>query len=473
MADSELAFAPATEMRRLIAQKQVSPVEAAEMYLSRIDELDPQLNAYLTVTRDEALRSAKAAEEAVMRGDSLGPLHGVPISIKDLEMSKGIRTTGGSLVYKDRIPDEDSIVVERVRKSGAIILGKTNTPEFGLLGSTENRLGDHCRNPWNTERTTGGSSGGAGASVVAGLCSLATGSDGGGSIRIPSSFCGVYGIKPTQGRVARYSGASAPALPNQFSQSGPMTRTVRDSALLLQVLAGHDPRDASSLRDTPPDFLAAADKGVDGLRIGWSSDFGYAVVDPQVVEVSSRAAHVFDELGCTLEEAVLTLDEPFDAFWSIFCANATVNYGRIFEERADDLTYYVRDCLEYGAKVTGGEYALALGQIDRLKSRIADLFERYDLVLSPTMAVDAFEVGQPPTEIGGKAVDSFWGFTPFTPLINMVGHPAASVPCGFSSDGLPIGLHIIGRKGDEATVIAASAAFEEARSWIQERPPVS
>ncbi|MCH8186905.1 MAG: amidase, partial [Chloroflexi bacterium] len=265
--DENLAFAPASELRSLIANKQVSPVELTELYFERIDRLDPKLNAYLTLTRDEAMESARAAEQAVVRGDELGPLHGLPISIKDLEMTKGIRTTGGSLAFKDRVPAEDSIVVERVRKAGAVVLGKTNTPEFGLLGETRNRLGDDCRNPWNVERTSGGSSGGAGAAVVSGLCSLATGSDGGGSVRIPASFCGVYGIKPTQGRVPRYSGTSAPIVANQTSQSGPMSRTVEDSALLLQVLAGHDSRDPTSLRDSPPDFVAALDRDIRGLRI--------------------------------------------------------------------------------------------------------------------------------------------------------------------------------------------------------------
>ena len=252
MTDRDLAFAPASEHLSLIAGKHVSPVELTQLYLDRIEDLDGRLSSYLTVTADEALARAREAEAAVTRGDELGPLHGLPISIKDLELTAGTRTTGGSLAFEDRVPTEDSVVVDRIRKAGAVILGKTNTPEFGLLGSTENRLGDHCRNPWNTERTTGGSSGGAGASVAAGLCSLASGSDGGGSIRIPSSYCGVYGIKPTQGRVPRYGGAAAPSIANQFSQSGPMTRTVRDSAVLLQVLAGPDPRDASAMREAPP-----------------------------------------------------------------------------------------------------------------------------------------------------------------------------------------------------------------------------
>ena len=471
--DEKLAFAPASELRDLIASKQVSPVEVTELYFDRIERLDSQLNSYVTLTRDEAIQTARAAEDAVVRGEALGPLHGLPISIKDLEMTKGIRTTGGSLAFKERVPDEDSIVVERVRKAGAVILGKTNTPEFGLLGETRNRLGDHCRNPWNTERTAGGSSGGAGAAVVAGLCSLATGSDGGGSIRIPCSFCGVYGIKPTQGRVPRYSGAAAPVIANQLSQPGPMTRTVRDSAMLLQALAGYDPRDPTSLREKPPDFLAALDQDIRGLRIAWSPDYGYAAVDPEVVEVTSNAAHVFEELGCSVEESDLTLHSPFDAFWTIFSANAYASFGALLENQADQLTDYVRQCIEHGAMVSGADYAKALGYVDRLKSQMADLFEDYDLLLSPTMAVPAFPVGQSPTKIGGKEIQPFWGFLPFTFPINMIGHTAASIPCGFSTDGMPIGLHVVGRRGGEETVIAASAAFERAKPWIQHRPPVS
>jgi aspartyl-tRNA(Asn)/glutamyl-tRNA(Gln) amidotransferase subunit A len=470
--DEQLAFSPSTELRDLIASKQVSPVEVTELYFSRIDSLDSKLNSYLTLAQDEAMVGARAAEQAVVRGDALGPLHGLPISIKDLEMTRGIRTTSGSLAYKDRVPNEDSIVVERVRGAGAIILGKTNTPEFGLLGMTENRLGDHCRNPWNTDRTTGGSSGGAAAAVIAGLCSLATGSDGGGSVRIPSSFCGVYGIKPTQGRVPRYSGA-APARANHLGQSGPITRTVGDSAMLLQVMAGSDTRDASALRETPPDFVAALGRDIKGLRIAWSRDYGYAAVDPEVVEVTSRAAQVFEELGCSVTDSDLVLDSPFDTFWTLFSAGAYASNRILLENQSDLLTEYARECFEHGAAVTGADYAGALGNMDRLKAQFADLFDGVDLLLSPTMAVPPLEVGQRLTSIAGSEVHPFWGYLPFTFPINLIGHPAASVPCGFSSDGLPIGLHIVGRPGDEETVIAASAAFERARPWIGHRPPVS
>ena len=260
---NDLAFTPAAELRRLIDAKQVSIIELTEMFYRRIDELNPKLNAYLAICPDQAMRQAREAQDAVQRGDPLGPLHGIPVSVKDLEMTQGIPTTMGSALFRDRTPDMDSVVVERLRQSGAIILGKTNTPEFGLSGTTENKLGDACRNPWNTDYTPGGSSGGAGAALAAGLCTLATGSDGGGSIRIPASFSGVFGIKPSQGRVPRYGGYGTPSA-NHFSQSGPMSRTVADTALLLQVMAGPDPRDTTSMREATPDFSAGLPDGVRG-----------------------------------------------------------------------------------------------------------------------------------------------------------------------------------------------------------------
>ena len=471
--DEDLAFAPAVELRALIAEKKVSPVDVTELYLRRIDEMNPKLNAYLTVAHDEALRAAKAAEQAVVDGDQLGPLHGLPISIKDLEMTKGIRTTSGSVVYKDRVPQKDTIVVERLRKAGAVILGKTNTPEFGLLATTRNRLGDDCRNPWDTERTTGGSSGGAGAAVVAGLCSLATGSDGGGSIRIPSSFCGVFGLKPTQGRIPILPGSGTSRIPELFGQPGPMARTVPDAALLLQVLAGHDVRDLDCLRDAPPDFTAAANKAIEGVRIAWSSDYGYAAVDPEVVKVTSKAASVFEGLGCVVDESPLALDSPWDAYWPISSTRAYARYGHLLEDNAEQLSDYTVATLERGATVTGVQYARSLGHIGTLKAEFERVFRRYDLLLSPTMAVPALRIGQRLTEIAGREIDPFWGPYPFAFPINMIGHPAASVPCGHSSDGMPIGLHVVGREGDEETVIAACAAFEHAMPWTARKPAVS
>ena len=474
MVDDGLAFASATDLLELISTKQISPVELTELYFDRIDRLDSQLNAFLLLTHDEAMETARAAEAAVIRGDELGALHGLPIPIKDTQMTKGIRTTSGSVVYKDRIPERDSAVVERVRAAGGIILGKTNVPEFGMVGTCENSLGIPGCNPWNTDRTPGGSSGGAAAAVAAYLCPFATGSDGGGSIRIPANLCGVYGIKPTQGRVSGYTGLQGPAMPYMFSQNGPLSRTVRDSALLLQALAGYDRRDPTSLRETPPDFIAAVDREIQGLRIAWSPDFGFADVDPDVLNVTSTAAQLFEELGCRVEESDLAMDPPYDTFGAIIAADSYASQGRYLETHGDQMTEFARFLLEYGAKVTAAEYARALGQIDLLKARMTDLFEEYDLLLSPTACFPAFPNGEYPGKWSPNRAfpDQYWNGA-FTLPINVIGHPAATIPAGFSSDGLPIGLHIVGRKGDEEIVLAASGAFEQAQPWIQHRPPVS
>ena len=472
MPDDQLAFASATELRQLLDSRKVSAVEVTELFLRRIEELNPKLNAYLTVTAELALEGARKADEATSRGESLGPLHGIPISIKDLEATKGIRTTFGSLAFRDHVPDHDSIVVERVKASGVVLLGKTNTPEFGYRGTTENRLGDACRNPWNTERTSGGSSGGAAAAVVAGLCTVATGSDGGGSIRIPSSLCGNYGIKPSQGRIPRYGGIGKPAF-NILSQSGPMTRTVEDSALLLQALSGPDDRDPSSMREAPRDYLSGLNDGISGLRVGWSLDLGFAAVDQEVAEVTARAARVFEELGCHVEDAGIEMDDPFMIFWDIFRLQGYTSYGYVYEERPQDLTTYGQQSMELGRAMSAPEYSRALYSRVQLKRRMESLLERFDLLLTPTMAVTAFPIEQFPAEIGGRQVPAAWAYTPFTSLINLSGQTAASIPCGFSSEGMPIGLHIVGRRGDEATVLRASAAFEQARPWAGRRPAVS
>lgn len=473
--DSELAYSSATDLLRLISTKQISPVDITELYFNRIEKLDSQLNSYLLLTRDYAMQSAKKAETAVMKGDELGALHGLPISIKDSQMTKGFRTTNGSPLLKDRIPERNSAVVDRVLDAGAIMLGKTNVPEFCIPGTCENLLGDHGRNPWNIECTPGGSSGGSAAAVAAYLCSVATGGDGGGSIRIPASFCGIYGIKPTQGRVSGYSGVDGPPAPDMFSQQGPLSRTVRDSALLLQVLAGYDSRVPTSLREEVPDFIAAVDRDVKGLRIAWSSDYGFANVESEVLNVTHKAALAFEDLGCHVEECDLVMERPYDAFGPMFEIEIYSSFKHYMEHHEDQLSSFTKDYIERGAKITAGDYARAIGLLDKLKAQMASFFEKYDLLLSPTLSTPSVPVGEFPDKIAGKdAYPHRWfGFHPFTFPINGIGHPAASIPAGFSSDGMPIGLHIVGRKGDEETVIAASAAFERARPWIQHRPPVS
>ena len=473
----ELAFAPAYELRKLLEERKVSSVELTEMYLERIEALNPILNAYLTVCGDEAMEAARRADKRIGRrkgkekrkGDE--PLLGIPVSIKDLELTKGVRSTMGSLAYRNYIPEIDSITSERVRGSGAVILGKTNTPEFGLLGTTENRLGDACRNPWDIDKTSGGSSGGAAVALVAGLCALATGSDGGGSIRIPASFCGVYGIKPTLGRVAKFGGVGNPS-PNFTSQSGPMARTVKDAATLLQALSGYDSRDNVAMREEPPNFVDAVGGELEGLKVAWSLDLGYAAVDPEVAQVAHRGAKVFEELGCEIEEPQISFQHPIEYFMTIFSTGAYVSYKELWEEQRGVLTSYVRGNMQLGESVSGTDFVGAMLANQRLRSHSDDVMEEYDLLLTPTMSVPAFRIGKFPRVIDGREVDPRLGYMPFTPVFNLTGQPAASVPCGFSKDGMPIGLHIVGRRGDEETVLKASAAFEKARPWAHLRPSV-
>jgi len=471
--DTQLPFASATTLLELIATKQISPVELTKIYFERIHRIDSQLNAFLLLTYDEAMRSAVSAEKAVLQGDKLGALHGLPIAIKDTQMTKGIRTTNGSVIYEDRVPEKDAAIVERVLGAGAVLLGKTNVPEFGMVGTCENSLGRLGRNPWNTNCTPGGSSGGAAAALAARLCPLATGSDGGGSLRIPAHFCGIYTIKPTQGRVSAYTGLRGDPMPNIFSQNGPMSRTVHDAAILLQVMAGYDNRDPISLRQTPPDFVAALDKPIADLRIAWSSDLGFARVDREVVDVTLKAALAFEQLNCHVEECDVFIPPPYDTFGPLQAADAYANLGQYLPIYGDQMTEFAHFFLEQGAKVTTKDYAKALGYVDLLKAQMNILFEEYHLLLTPTACFPAFPNEKFPGSIRHDSLfpEQYWNGA-FTLPINTIGHPAASIPAGFSADGLPIGLHIVGRKGDEETVLAASAGFERARPWIQNQPSV-
>jgi Asp-tRNA(Asn)/Glu-tRNA(Gln) amidotransferase A subunit family amidase len=470
----ELAFTSAWELRERIARKEISSVEVTEPFLRRIEALNHRLNAYITVTADLAMEQARAADAAVRRRGRKGLLHGVPVAIKDLTDVKSVRTTRGSLLYKDYVAESDSILVARIRAAGAVFLGKTNTPEFGHIGTGENPLTEHCRNPWNLERTPGGSSSGAAVALAAGLCPIAHGSDGAGSIRIPSAFCGVYGIKPTQGRVARPYPVGWAWGP--FTQNGPMARTVRDAALLLQVIAGPDDSDPTALREAPPDFVAAAaTPDVKGLRIAWSPDLGYAAVDPEVRTVAERAALVFQELGAQVETPAFALDGQvaLDILKVVWQSDYEAAYGGLLQKQGDVLTPTLRGMLEEAQRWPASRMSKALQLLEWHRFKMARLFDTYDLLLTPTLAVTAFPIGQLPTVVAGRPVDRVWGFTPFTYPFNLTGQPAASVPCGFSAEGLPIGLHIVGRNGDEAAVLRASAAYEQARPWAGRRPPVS
>ncbi|PYN58707.1 MAG: amidase [Candidatus Rokuibacteriota bacterium] len=469
MSDERLCWTPATELAALIRKKKVSPVEVLDAVLDRIERLNPKLNAFVTLTDEPARREAKAAERALSKkGARLGPLHGVPFSVKDLVITKGVRTTFGTPLYRDNVPSEDAPMVERLKAAGAIMLGKTNTPTFGWIGATHNLLFGPTRNPWNLGRTPGGSSGGASAAAAAGLGPLHVGTDGGGSIRIPASFAGIYGLKASFGRIPAYPPSGAWSL----SHIGPMTRTVADAALMLQVAAGPDERDQTSLPAAPVDYVKALAGGVKGLRVAWSADLGFAdVVDPEVRDLCAKGASAFREVGCRVEAVDPGWPSPLDCWSQLFGGGIATRLAP-YLDRKSEIDPGLYRIIETTLKNPPTTYVQAW--FDRLAwwEHPRRLFEKYDLLLTPTIACPPFAIGlDNPTEIAGKPVPPY-AWIPFTFPFNMTGQPAASVPCGFTKDGLPVGLQIVGRRFDDATVLRASAAFERVRPWARHRPPL-
>jgi aspartyl-tRNA(Asn)/glutamyl-tRNA(Gln) amidotransferase subunit A len=467
MASEELCWLSATELAALIRRRKVSPVEVVDAVLARIARLNPQLNAFVTVTDDEARRAARAAERALgRRRPTLGPLHGVPFSVKDLVITKGVRTTFGTRLFADNVPTEDAPMVTRLKAAGAIMLGKTNTPTLGWLGATHNLLFGPTRNPWGLDRTPGGSSGGASAAVAGGLGPLAVGTDGGGSIRIPASFAGIFGHKPSYGRIPTYPASGAWSL----SHIGPMTRTVADAALMMQACAGPDERDPYSLPRDGVDYVRAIRGGVKGLRVAYAEDLGNLIaVDSEVRQAVARAARAFRELGCRVEVVAPRWPSPAECFFEIFFGGLATRLLP-YKDRKDDIEPGLLAIMDAIAAAPPSRYVQAW--FDRLAwwQHPRAFFERYDLLLTPTVACPPFALGlDHPSEIAGKTLPPY-GWLPYTYPFNLTGQPAASVPCGFTRDGLPIGLQIVGRRFDDALVLRAAAAFERARPWANARP---
>lgn len=465
MTHVDLCFASAVDIAALVREKKISPVEVTEAFLARIDKINPHINAYVTLTPDLAREAAKRAEAAVMAGAALGPLHGVPFSVKDLLFTAGVRTTAGSLVFRDFVPEADSVVVARLKAAGGIMLGKTNTPEFGYKATTENRVFGETRNPWAVDKTPGGSSGGAGAATAAGLAPLSVGTDGGGSIRIPASFSGIYGLKPTFGRV--------PSLPgfggwHSLSHTGPMTRTVADAALMMDVLALPDERDRHSVPAAAQPFSHALRSHPRTLRVGWTRDLGYAAVDPQVVTVCEQAVSAFRDIGWEVEEASPGFPDPMDIFTTTVRAENYVVVGDLLSRHADLLDPGMRAFAQVSAGMTALDYLRANQERAQLSAQLAAFFDTYDLLVTPTVPVPPFTLNSRIREIAGRKIHII-GWLVFTYPFNLTGNPAASVPCGWTADGLPIGLQIIGRRFADALVLQASAAFEQARPWAQRR----
>lgn len=473
---NELCTMDAVTMAAEIRARRLSPVEVTQAVLERMERLEPTLHAYCTPTPELAMETARRVEAAIVGGQQVGPLAGVPVAVKDLICTRGIRTVSGSRAYEDFVPDEDDVVVERLKAADAVILGKTNVPEFGYSGVGHNPVFPATRNPWNTELTPGGSSAGSGAAVAAGMGPLALGSDGGGSIRIPSSFCGLYGLKASMGRVPLYPGTKDERLPGVSSWEslehiGPMTRTVADSALLMSVIAGPDPRDRLSVPAGDVDWTRCTEGGIQGLRVAYSADWGYAAVDPRVRAVVDDAVEAFErDLGCTVERVDPSWPHPYEAFWAIVANESDLRGLRAMVERigADNMTPHVVDFIR--TEWTAEQFTDALMVRKAVQNGMWRLMQDHDLLLTPTLAVPPFEVGiQGPEVIDGRSVEPF-EWLHFTYPLNFTGQPAASVPAGWTDDGLPVGLQIIGRHLDDSTVLRASAALEAARPWAQRWP---
>jgi Asp-tRNA(Asn)/Glu-tRNA(Gln) amidotransferase A subunit family amidase len=461
----DFAFMTALEMRRLIRSKQVSPVAVVESALRHVERLQPVLNPYVTITADLALEAGRGVERAIMRGEDGGLLAGLPLSIKDLTAVKGVRFTSGSKTLANHIAALDSPASERTRAQGACLVGKSTTTEFGCKGSSDSPLTGYTRNPWSLAKTTGGSSAGAGASVAAGITPFALGTDGGGSIRIPSAFCGLFGIKAQFARVPIFPASATPTL----AHVGPLARTVRDAALLLSAIAGYDARDPYSVAQPLPDFMAACDKPPKGLRIAWSPTLGFAKPTSEVVDLTSEAVRVFEALGCTVEQVDKLFDDPVDIWMAEFYAGVGTRLKQPLVEHRDIIDPAVADVLQNALDQTIDEYYGRVFERYEFREKVRQLFDSYDLLVTPTTPTAAFDIERNvPRELDGANIVSWVAYTYF---VNLCGLPAASIPCGFTKDRLPVGLHVVSRALGETDIFSAAAAFEAARPWAQERPP--
>jgi amidase len=472
MAERDLTFTPATELVRLYRARRISPLEVVQALLARIDAVNPAVNAVVTLAREAALWRARLATAALRRGAALPPLFGVPVTIKDVTPTAGIRTTYGSKLFEDHVPEEDALVVQRLRAAGAIVLGKTNTPEFAFGPNTTNTVFGATRNPWDPSRTSGGSSGGAAAALATGMCPLAEGTDLGGSLRGPAAFCGVVGFRTTPGLIPRYPSALAW---DSYSVEGPMARTVADTALMLSVMAGPDDRAPLSYDvDVRPLLSAARSPSVSGWRLAWTPDLGGLVmVDDEVRALVERAMSVFRSLGARVEQACPDMSDVPEI--------VRLSRGFLMVARHADKLPEHRAVLQAGL-VENTEQGLALSSRDvaqgellrtRQWQRVRAFLEDRDVWITPTMAVPAFPIEHAHVmEINGRPVGKAMQRSFLTYAFSVLGLPAISIPCGFTRAGLPVGLQIVGRRRAEATVLRAAVAFEAAQPWTDRVPPV-
>jgi amidase len=469
--DDDLCFRPATELAQMLRTREVSARELLDAHLERIGRLNPAVNAVVTLDAEGARAAADAADAALAAGEDVGPLHGLPVAHKDTHATGGMRTTWGSPLHADTVPLRDELIVARYKAAGAVRVGKTNVPEFAAGSHTYNTVFGASHNPYRHGLSVGGSSGGAAASLAAGFVPLADGSDMGGSLRNPAAFCNVVGLRPTPGRVPTWPAALGWS---QLSVQGPMGRTVADVALQLSVLAGPDPRVPISLSDDPAGFAAPLPGRLDGLRVAWAPDLGGQVtVDPAVTSVLASSVGVFESLGAGVEEGSPDLSGADEVFGTLRAWLFEATYGEISSRTPEKVKESIRWNAELGAKLTGPDLARAEQLHTKLYERMVAFFERYDVLVAPTTQVLPFPVEiEYPTEIAGVHQDNYLEWMRSCTVISATGCPALSVPGGFTTDGLPVGLQIIGPPRDDRRVLEVGHAFEQATLFGQRRPPL-
>ncbi|MCI0787423.1 MAG: Asp-tRNA(Asn)/Glu-tRNA(Gln) amidotransferase GatCAB subunit A [Chloroflexi bacterium] len=466
MDKAEIPFLSASQLSELIKNRSVSPVEAVEAYLDRIDALNGRLYAYLTVTREEAMQDAHESGLALDRGEYRGPMHGVPVAVKDQLNTSGIRTTSGTPIFGDFVPDEDATVVAKLKAAGAILLGKLNMTEFGTTSLSH--AFDTARNPWDLDRFTGGSSSGSGGATAAFLCAASLGEDTGGSVRGPASWCGLVGLRPTWGRVSRHG-----LRPGMWSMDtvGPITRTVEDCAITLQAIAGHDPKDPYTWDVPVPDYRAALDGNLAGKKIGVIKELLYAdVVEPEVRDAVSNAANALAELGAHVEEISIPLTSHSNTISTVLRVEAPTNYRELIRNRLQEINHDNRIAYLTWSLTPGLAYYKALKLRALLRQQVLDALTEMDVLLMPTMGIAAPKI-EPDPVIDSKEKTNR-NRSGLTTSFSLASSPAVSICCGFTSDNLPIGLQIGGKPFDEQTVLNVAYAYQQSTDWHTRRPPI-
>jgi len=467
---SEICFLTATQLTAYMRAGDLSASEVMEAHLNRIEQTNPRVNAIVTLTPERAMREARAADDALSRSEEVGPLHGLPVAHKDLIPTRGVRTTFGSRVFTDHVPEEDALIVERLKRAGVISLGKTNTPELGAGSQTYNEVFGETLNPYDPTKTCGGSSGGAAVALACGMLPIADGSDMGGSLRNPASFCNVVGFRPSPGRVPTWPDIA----PGALSVDGPMARTVRDAALMLGAISGPDPRSPISITEPGSIFFQPLERDFDSVRVAWSRDLGGLPVDGAVTKVLDGQRHVFKSLGCELEDAEPDFRDADEIFKVLRAWRFELAYGELLDTHRDEMKDTVVWNIEEGRRLSGPQIGEAERKRAELYHRVRAFMESYEFLILPVSQVPPFDVKQRyVTEINGEKMETYIDWMRSCYYVTATGLPAISVPCGFTPEGLPMGVQIVGRHRDDLGVLQLAHAFEEATGLWRNHPPLN